>query len=32
MPKLKELVKEYLYEQLYEADVILRSDTDRNIT
>ena len=32
MPELKELVKEYLYEQLYEADVILRSDTDRNIT
>ena len=32
MPKLKELVKEYLYEQLYEADCVLRSDTSKNIT
>ena len=32
MPKLKELVKEYLYEQLYEADCVLRSDPDKNIT
>ena len=32
MPKLKKLIKEYLYEQLYEAKCILRSDSDRNIT
>tara|TARA_Y100001938_G_C8093250_1_gene436442 strand:- start:821 stop:1165 length:345 start_codon:yes stop_codon:yes gene_type:complete len=30
--KLKSLVKEYLYEQLYEAVCVLRSDTNRNIT
>ena len=32
MSELKKLVKEYMYEQLYEADCVLRSDTDRNIT
>ena len=30
--KLKKLIKEYLYEQLYEARCVLRSDSDRNIT
>ena len=32
MSKLKAVVKEYLYEQLYEAECVLRSDTERNIT
>jgi len=32
MSKLKTVVKEYLYEQLYEADCVLRSDTEKNIT
>jgi len=32
MSKLKKLVKEYLYEQLYEAECVLRSDSDKNIT
>jgi len=32
MEKIKKLVKEYLYEQLYEADCILRSDSEKNFT
>ena len=32
MASIKELVKEYLYEQLYEAECIIRSDSDKNFT
>ena len=32
MEKLKNLINEYLYEQLYEAECVLRSDRDKNIT
>jgi len=32
MESLKKLVNEYLYEQLYEAEFVLRSDTNNNIT
>jgi hypothetical protein len=32
MNSLKTLVKEYLYETLYEAQVVLRSSRDNNIT
>jgi len=32
MEDLKQLVQEYLHEQLYEADCILKSKTDENFT
>jgi len=32
MEKLKNLIKEYLHEQLYEAECVLRSSRDKNIT
>tara|TARA_Y100000034_G_C6775273_1_gene346149 strand:- start:451 stop:798 length:348 start_codon:yes stop_codon:yes gene_type:complete len=32
MGDLKYLVKEYLYEQLYEAECVLRSDVSKNFT
>ena len=32
MQKLKDLVKEYLDETMWEAECILRSDTGRNVT
>jgi len=32
MESLKTLVKEYLYDTLYEADVVLRSSREKNIT
>ena len=32
MESIKQLVKEYLYEQLYEADCIIRSDSSKNFT
>ena len=32
MESLKDLIKEYFYETLYEADVVMRSDRDKNIT
>ena len=32
MVSIKQLIKEYLYEQLYEAECILRSDIDKNFT
>ena len=32
MESIKKLVKEYMYEELYEADCILRSDPEKNFT
>jgi len=32
MESIKQLVKEYLHEQLYEAECIIRSDSDENFT
>jgi len=32
MESIKQLVKEYLHEQLYEAECIIRSDSDKNFT
>ena len=32
MESIKQLVKEYLYEQLYEAECIIRSDSGKNFT
>ena len=32
MKSLKKVIKEVFYDTLYEADVVMRSDTDRNIT
>jgi len=32
MESIKQLVREYLYEQLYEAECIIRSDSDENFT
>ena len=32
MQSIKKLIKEYLHEELYEADCILRSDPARNFT
>ena len=32
MNKLQQLIKEYLYEQLYECECILKSDTAKNFT
>ena len=29
---IKQIVKEYLYEQLYEAECVLKSDSDKNFT
>jgi len=32
MKKLKNLVEKYLHNRLYQAECVLRSDTDKNIT
>jgi hypothetical protein len=32
MDGLKSLIKEYLYDTMYEAECVLRSDRDQNIT
>ena len=32
MESLKKIIKEVFYDTLYEADVVMRSDTERNVT
>jgi hypothetical protein len=32
MKSLKKLIKELFYDTLYEADIVMRSDMDKNIT